>query len=75
MWRSRDRKCQVQDTFMGWDKKSLPLLEHGLGDEFPAFLTWKAGADKQVLDLMWPLFEKQVNTDTLSSILLELYLK
>ena len=42
---------------MGWDKKSFPLLEHGLGDELPAFLTWKkAGVDKQVLDLMWPLF-------------------
>jgi hypothetical protein len=62
-------------TFMGWDKQSLPLLEHGLGDEFPTFLTWKAGVDKQVLDLMRPLFDKQVKADTLSSILLELHSK
>ncbi len=63
-------------TFMGWDKKSFPLLEHGLGDEFPAaFLTWEAGVEKPVLDLMWPLFDKKVKADTLSSILLELHLK
>ena len=62
-------------TFMGWDRDLLPLLKHGLGDEFPAFFTHRAGLDKQVIDLMRPLFDNQVRPETLSDIMLEMHTK
>ena len=47
-----------QITFMGWDARSVALLPHGYGDEFPAFLTWRGGVDKVIIDLMRPLCDK-----------------
>jgi hypothetical protein len=34
------------------------MLTFGYGDEFTAHLTWIGGVDKQILDLMRPLFNK-----------------
>ena len=62
-------------TFMGWDSDMLPLLKYGLGDEFPAFLTHKAGLDKQVLDWMRPLFDNHVRPKTFSDAMLEMHTK
>ena len=62
-------------TFMTWNQKCLAKLAFGYGDEFPAFLTWRAGVDKKVLDLMRPAFDKGMRPDGLSSLLLELHTK
>jgi hypothetical protein len=43
------RDNEVQYTFMGWNDKSLPLFPCGIGNKFPAILTWKAGLDKKWL--------------------------
>lgn len=64
-----------QYTFMGWDARSLPLLSYGHGEEFPAFITWRGGVDKQIIDLMRPLMNKGVRPETISAILLELHTK
>jgi hypothetical protein len=67
--------AKLQYTFMGWDPKSLPLTAHGCGDEFPAFLTWKAGLDKTLIDMMRPEFDKGTRPEAFSSMLLELHAK
>ena len=41
-----------QYTFMGWDGRSRARLPFGYGDEFPAFLTYRAGVDVDIIDLM-----------------------
>jgi hypothetical protein len=78
------RTCQAQAddladdehyTFMGWNRKSLELLPFGYGDEFPAHLTWKGGVDKQILDLMRPLFNKGFRPESFSRTMLELHSK
>jgi hypothetical protein len=66
---------KLKYTFMGWDAESLPLTALGAGDEFPAILTWRAGIDKELLDLMRPLFDKGVRPEAFSDTILELHAK
>ena len=68
-------KVNLKYTFMAWNMKSLPLLADGRGDKFPAFLTWKAGVSKQLIDLMRPLFDCGVRPHKLSGLLLKLHSK
>ncbi|KAL3770800.1 hypothetical protein ACHAWU_006359 [Discostella pseudostelligera] len=67
------RENEVQYTFMGWNDKSLPLFPCGIGNKFPAILTWKAGLDKKVVDMMRPLFDGGCRPDRLSALLLEMH--
>jgi hypothetical protein len=60
---------------MGWDSQSLPLMGNGRGDEFPAFLTFRAGIDKMLMDLMRPEFDKGVRPEAFSGKVLELHSK
>ncbi len=60
-------------SFMGWDKRVLPLYPYGGGDQFPALLTWRGGIDKTVVKLQRPLFDAGVRPERLSSILLEMH--
>lgn len=62
-------------TFMGWDKRILPLFQKNRGEEFPAFLTWKAGVDKGLIDMMRPLFDGGFRPERFSDMLLELHSK
>ena len=62
-------------TFMGWDKRILPLFAHGRGEEFPAYLTWKAGVDKTIIDLMRPLYDGGLRPERFSDMLVELHSK
>ena len=64
---------KLQYNFMGWNSQSLPLLPLGRGSEFPAFLSWKAGVDKTVIDMMRPLFDKGSKPESFSNMLLELH--
>ena len=64
---------KLQYNFMGWNSQSLPLLPLGRGSEFPAFLSWKAGVDKTVIDMMRPLFDKGFKPESFSNMLLELH--
>ena len=65
-----------QYTFMGWDKRILPLFDSDRGDYyFPAVLTWKAGVDKEVVNMMRPLFNDGMRPEALSKLLLELHSK
>ncbi|KAK3271924.1 hypothetical protein CYMTET_19751 [Cymbomonas tetramitiformis] len=64
-----------QYTFMAWNSASLAQLPFGYGDQFPAFFTWRGGVDKQIVDLMRPLFDKGLRPEALSSTLLELHSK
>jgi hypothetical protein len=67
------RDDEVQYTFMGWNDKSLPLFPCGIGNKFPAVLTWKAGLDKKVVDMMRPLYDGGCRPDRLSALLLEMH--
>lgn len=49
-----------QYTYMGWDQGSRELLPFGFNLKFPAFLTYNAGVDLTVLDMMRPLSDKGV---------------
>ena len=60
---------------MGWNTTSIGLLPYGYADEFPVFLIWKAAVDKDVIDLMCPLFNKGLCPESMSKLLLELYSK
>ena len=51
----------------------LPLFEHGRGALFPAFLTWRAGVDKFLIDPMCPLFDGSFRPERFSDMLLELH--
>jgi hypothetical protein len=64
-----------QYTFMGYDLQSRQLLPHGYGSKFPAFFTYKAAVDNEIIDLMRPLFNKGVKPEAMSSVLLELHAK
>ena len=68
-------KVNLKYTFMAWNMKLLPLLTDGRGDKFPAFLTWKAGVSKQLIDLMRPLFDCGVRPHKFSGLLLKLHSK
>jgi len=48
-------------TFMSYNAMSVALLEDGLGEYFPAYLSHRSGCDKCVIDLMRPLFDKGVS--------------
>ena len=60
---------------MGWDRRILPLFADGVGDEFPAFLTKRAGVDLSIIDWMMPLFDKGVKAKALEEMLLEFHSK
>ena len=64
-------KVNLQTTFMGWDSRILPLFPDGVGKEFPAFLTKRAGVDLAIVDLIRPLFNKSIRPECFSEILLE----
>jgi hypothetical protein len=66
---------KIKYTFMGYDPKSLPLTSMGSGDEFPAFLTWRAGLDKDLIDMMRAMFDKGVRPESFSDMLLEMHSK
>jgi len=55
---TEDGDAMPQYTFMGYDLRSRSLLPHGYGDDFPAFFTHRSAVDKDVIDLMRPLFDK-----------------
>ena len=62
-------------TFMGWDKGSVEQLPDGLGENFPAFLTYKAAVDITLLDFMRPLLSAGFRVDQMRDLLLELATK
>ncbi|KAL7493375.1 hypothetical protein ACHAWT_002406, partial [Skeletonema menzelii] len=68
-------EVKLQTTFMGWDQRILPLFPDGIGKEFPAFLTKKAGVDLSLIDLMRPLINKGIRPEAFSELLLELHTK
>ena len=60
---------------MGWNAASNNLLPYSKGDEFPAFLTWRAAVDKGLIDLMRPLFDFGVRPEQFSNLILEQHAK
>ena len=64
-----------QFTFRGYDARSRAQLPHGYNDDFPAFLTHRAGVDMEIVDLMRPLYDKGLRPEALSATLLELQTK
>ena len=60
-------------TFMAWDSRIMHLYKHGRGEEFPAFLTWRAGLDKTVLRMLPPLQDGGFRADRTSKLLCELH--
>jgi hypothetical protein len=66
---------RLKYTFMGWDPESLPLTAFGAGDEFPAILTWRAGLDKTLVDMMRPEFDKGTRPEAFSDMIPELHAK
>ncbi len=59
---SQDHADNIEDaqlqqyTFMGYNLPSQQLLPHGYGSKFPAFFTYKAAVENEIIDLMHPLF-------------------
>jgi len=68
-------EVKLQTTFLGWDRRILPLFPDGIGKEFPAFLTKRAGVDLSIIDLMRPLVNKSIRPEAFSELLLELHTK
>jgi hypothetical protein len=68
-------KVNLQTTFIGWDRRVLPLFPDGIGKEFPAFLTKRAGVDNKLIDAMRPLFNKSIRPEGFSEFLLEMHTK
>jgi hypothetical protein len=64
---------KLEYTFMAWDKRIIPLYPYGIGMDFPAILTWRAGVDKLVVAMMRPLFNKGVKPAQFANMLLELH--
>ena len=60
-------------TFMGWDQQILPLYPYGYGEKFPAFLTWRAGVDKKIVNMIRPLSDGSFRPERLSKLLLEMH--
>ena len=58
-------------TFMGWDMRGLHLLPYSYGEEFPAFLTYRGGVDKDIIDEMRSEFSAGVRPERYASFLLE----
>lgn len=69
------KSFERQYTFMAWNTTTLALYPHGYGSEFPAFLTYKAGVDRLIIDLMRPLFDKGLRPHSLADTILELHAK
>ena len=55
-------------TFMGYEQGARTGLPHGYGEQFPAFLTYRAGVDLQLVDLMRPLCDKGVRCQSTPSL-------
>jgi hypothetical protein len=53
-------------TFMGWDEDARKYLAYNRGEEFPAFLTYRGGVDKAVVDLLRPMFDKGVSEQVIT---------
>ena len=68
-------RVKLKYTFMGWDRDSLPIMANGRGDEFPAFLTWRAGIDKTLIDMMRIDLDHGVRSNAFSRKILELHSK
>ena len=68
-------KVDLQLTFMGWDKRILPLFPDGRGKQFPAILTKRSGFCNSLIDIMRPLFDKGIRPESFSDLLLELHTK
>lgn len=60
---------------MAWNRTTLELYPHGFGSEFPAFLTYRAGVDRLIMDLMRPLHDKGLRPNGLADTILELHAK
>jgi hypothetical protein len=60
-------------TFMVWDSNSLPLISFGHGPPFPAYLTFKSGIDKSLLDLLCALTSRGIQPETFSEILTKMH--
>lgn len=58
-------------TFMGWDERILPLFRYGRGNRFPAYLTWRAGVDKKVVNMMRSMYDAGVRPGRLSTMMVE----
>lgn len=58
-------------NFMGWDADSLPLTANGRGDEFPALLSWRAGLDKKLIDMMRSFYNIGTRPETFATTVLE----
>jgi hypothetical protein len=65
----------IQYTFMEWNPKTMALLPYSVGEELPAYFTWRAGIDMQLIDLMWALFDKGTRPGSFANILLEMHTK
>jgi hypothetical protein len=52
---------KVQYTFMEYNSKVLNNLPDGKGDDFPAFLTYRAAVDKWIVNLERPCMTKESN--------------
>jgi hypothetical protein len=60
---------------MAWNPKTVALLPYSIGDELPAYFTWRAGIDMQLNDLMWALFDKGTRPGSFANILIEMHTK
>ena len=60
---------------MGWDERVLPQMPYGIGDRFPAILTKKLGVDKDLVNLMRPLFAHGLRPAAFADLILELQSK
>jgi hypothetical protein len=60
---------------MSWNPKNVALLPYSIGDEFPAYFTWRAGIYMQLIDLMWALFDTGTRQGSFSNILREMHTK
>ena len=65
-----DAKEKIKYTFMGWDRRSLPLLYRGLGATFPAIFTHKSEVCKLVANLFAPMFDHGTRAEAVAQILL-----
>lgn len=77
---SEDEKKKIladapQKTFRITTPEYLAKLDHGLGDQFPAFLTHIGGVDKGLIDLMRPLFNLGVQPTAFARLVLEIQRK
>ncbi|CAJ1964154.1 unnamed protein product [Cylindrotheca closterium] len=60
---------------MAWNRNTLELYPHGIGQDFPAFLTHRSGVDCLLLGMMRPLFDKGLRPGALADTILELHAK